>query len=649
MKKLQFILCLVVVSLMALPQTVNGQEEQQDKQKQQSSSESPENVEEISTKLAPSGKMIKPNWEKVALQQMIQDLARFANVNIGLGENVDPEQKISYSTTVPMFWRDVLESVLSQEKLTVRRVRSNQLVVERPKRLQDTSYRNAEFTSVVQSIAKLANASIIISPKVQEKQRLITLTFKDVPWQKALEQVVETAGFSLVREKYGILRVITAEEMKSQLETKTFKLKYLRPPANYEGKIDTSFLEKGKGEDPKEWQLLQVLRSVLTRSPGGEKVIGSMMYDSNRNVLIVRDTPEVIRRIGDMLELMDTEPPQVLIRVRFISTSNQFLRDFGMEFVPQGPGSIANFPNSTSGLFTSSTVSRSSGQTTAPNAPNNISKLTTLPFGLGGLWQNATNTAFLTQIGAQWVFRMFQRDRATRIVQSPRLTVVDGQKATVFVGDEIHFGKLEVEVSQSGGGQTTITQNVEEQESSPVQEGFQLFVVPHVVRGTDRIMLTVVPDNRIVDLTQNQITFTPTAAQNSTTVQFPIITSSTVVTRMILKSGNTAVLAGLKGRDDSSTQRKVPFLSDVPYLGNLFSAEGKSKQKTHDFFFITAHILPSVQKERDELQKELNARKASLENMHNKLQGKQQNSLGEWQKKRKKKMEQEFEQLKNNK
>jgi len=552
--------------------------------------------------LAPSGEMIQPSWKNEPLKNVIEDLSILGDTNIRMADGVDADTKVNYVSPVPLYWRDVMNRVLEQYSLIVRRIGPRQLEVIKPKRV-NMEIRNSQFTSIVDTLAKLAGISIIVSPDVAGQNVTIPqLSLNDVPWQAALDTVVKTAGFATVKEDYGIRRVITQSELRDQLETKTFQLRYLRPPGDHEGKINSTYLDAGDGggdggmtEGPFTWGLLNVINGFLTKSGGNP--IGSLQYEQKRNILVVKDTPQVLRKIDSMLEVLDKEPPQVLIQVRFISTTNQFLRDLGLQL------------NTTGTSLTGASFGTALASASAEGATEDNVSRTKFPFGFGG--EEALTAAqdvgvgpFLNDYTLDWTLRLFQRDSSSRVVQSPRLTVVDGHKATVFVGQEIHFGTIQTQ--QATAGSATVTQSIEEAEFSPVENGFQLLVVPHVVRGTNRIMLSVVPKNSSVSFpSQNTITITQPV---STSVRFPTIQTSTVVTRMILKSGTTAVLAGLVNKDDTATRESVPFLGDLPAVGYLFSAEGKEKTSSYDFFFITAYILPSVEEERRRIMQKLEER-----------------------------------------
>ncbi len=546
--------------------------------------------ERMTNMLSPSGEMIQPDWKGKPLTEVVEELSILSNTNISIDESVDPELKVTFTSPVSVYWRDVLKKVLEKHNLISKRTGPRQLEVIRPKRV-DMEIRNSQFTSIVDTLSKLAGVSVIVSPAVASQNVTIPqLTLNDIPWQSALDTVVKTAGFATVEEDFGVIRVITSEELQDQLETRTFQLRYLRPPGENKGKIKSTYLEQEQSnenitEGPYEWGLLNLISAFLTKT-GGEP-IGSLQYESRRNILVVKDTPQVLRKIENMLNVLDNEPPQVLIQVRFVSTSNTFLRDLGLQLNAAGTSSLT-------GAQVGTELASSSA-----NPPNN-QESTDFPFSFGSDAGPNSIGPFLTSYSLDWTLRLFQRDTQSRVLQAPRLVVKDGQKATVFVGQEIHYGTIQTQTATAGS--TTTTQSVEEAEFSPVESGFQLYVVPHVVRGTDRIMLSVVPKNNNVTFpSQNTITLEGGGNQVSTAVRFPTIQTSTVVTKMILQSGTTAVLAGLINRDENAVKESVPFLGDVPVMEYLFGSTGQEKTDNYDFFFITAYILPSVEEEQERL------------------------------------------------
>src|SRR5690606_11653226 len=127
---------------------------------------------------------------------------------------------------------------------------------------------------------------------------------------------------------------------------------------------------------------------------------------------------------------------------------------------------------------------------------------------------------------------------------------------------------------------------VEEAPDSPVSTGFQLLVTPHVVPGTDKIMLDIIPKSESLSGTGTSTlapagfdVFTVGAGQGEGSIALPRIASSRISTKVMLRGGQTAVLGGLVTDTDSVTETKLPLLGDIPVLGWLFKNRASTRSK----------------------------------------------------------------------
>jgi general secretion pathway protein D len=300
-----------------------------------------------------------------------------------------------------------------------------------------------------------------------------------------------------------------------------------------------------------------------------------------------------------MIHRLDVEPSQVHLEVKVVTTRNADLAQVGILyttgdtrgisigssvlFVPNGPHSHPDFfgggaPGTTPFVGPSSTIKRSR-----------------LPFGLGDNLVG-TDTFWATDFGITATLRLFQQDADTRIEQAPSLSVLSDTEATIFVGESVRWAEIDVASTQSG----TTTEAVKEAEDSPIQVGFQLLVVPHVVAGTNRIVMTVIPQTNSLT---GQSTILPgfdefqlrgdadVEGEGTHRVFLPRVATATVVTRMLVESGQTAVVGGLVEDRDARTVDKIPFLGDIPIVGHLFRYTDTARIRNHIIVFITPRIV----------------------------------------------------------
>jgi general secretion pathway protein D len=197
---------------------------------------------------------------------------------------------------------------------------------------------------------------------------------------------------------------------------------------------------------------------------------------------------------------------------------------------------------------------------------------------LGGSSPFAFGTLSFSAMTA--VIKVLKNDENTAIRQAPRLMVLNHEPGTVFVGETVRWAEIFSASSQGG----TLATGVREADNSPVNTGFQLLVVPHIVAGTNDILMTVIPES-------NSLTEFKTFGTSPNIIELPQIASSTVVTQMLVRDGETAVIGGLVTDRDEDQVRKVPFLGDVPLVGYLFKWKHHLLKKEHLMIFITPRVV----------------------------------------------------------
>ena len=140
-----------------------------------------------------------------------------------------------------------------------------------------------------------------------------------------------------------------------------------------------------------------------------------------------------------------------------------------------------------------------------------------MPFNVGGgsgdLADAITGTSFPSPAGSAFTYgtlnfsqtdlllQFLQNDTSTRIVQAPKILALDNQEATIFIGESVRYARTTAATNQNGG----LTFGVEEDPNSPVNVGFQLLVIPNVIRGEQKIMMTVIPQRRALNGTTSPI------------------------------------------------------------------------------------------------------------------------------------------------
>jgi type II secretory pathway component GspD/PulD (secretin) len=511
-------------------------------------------------------------------------------VNI-LVSNEAAEQRVTIRV-IDLHWVQALDAMVEKIGGVLVRKAPNLLRIERPRPIT-FAFKDEDVKNVISTIADYASANVIISEKVTGT---VTLTLNETPWRESLEQVVRTVGFALVEENYGILRVVPINEL--DLETGYYRLQYMRPPVPYKGVISNQS-QGGSGsgsggggggsgsgsaeivqsnvyvpsDDPSEiennFPVIQALRTIVSKEGGDVK------YISSQNMLVYQGTRPRLEELKNMLRELDVEPPQIFVDMNFVITSNADALNLGLNA-------------GTNGLavgFVGSDI------------------LHMLPFNAGGgggdLADQLTGTAFPSPAGSAFnygrlnfsqtnmMFQMLQRDTSTRIVQAPKILALDNQEATIFIGESVRYARTTAATNQNGG----LTFGVEEDPNSPVNVGFQLLVIPNVIRGEDKIMMTVIPQRRALNGTTSPIIGFDRIEVSGQSIDLPRVQSNTLKTAMILRNGETAVIGGLLEDRDRESVDKVPILGDIPLLGLMFQGKSRTKVKEHLIITITPRIL----------------------------------------------------------
>ncbi|MBU0755015.1 MAG: hypothetical protein KJ645_07725, partial [Planctomycetes bacterium] len=170
------------------------------------------------------------------LADVLDHIRNIVGVNILLEPGVDETITLSLND-VP--WRDALEIVAEKGNCIVIEKSPKIFKVEKPPRVTFSFY-DEDIKLVINAIAQSAGADVIIAPEVVGK---VNMNVDNIPWKDALINVVKTLGYHMVEEDRGVLRVVTADSLTQQLETRIYELKYIRPRNTYVPKIESEYIE----------------------------------------------------------------------------------------------------------------------------------------------------------------------------------------------------------------------------------------------------------------------------------------------------------------------------------------------------------------------------------------------------------------------
>ena len=544
--------------------------------------------------------------------------AKFADVVDHLaqqsGRNIIVTDKIEALVTLRLVgvkWHTALEMACQQVGAVIEDENEQVIRISQPIAM-NFEVTDAPLSQVITTIAHLAQATVIIGPNVKG---VVTAQFYEVPWTQALADVVKVNGYILLKEG-KVLRVMDPSALDAQLTTRVFHLRYLQPHDTYSPKLSSKYVNEGKGAEgvtgvSGQGEVLTAMgvpdTSATARARGGaasgggssasasefpllgaiQRVAskkGRVDYIPSTNALIVTDTEPNIKAIAELIDMMDKEPMQVFIDVKFVSTDLTNKRNRGVNWpngfkVSSTYGSmVSGLPFSLGGEYlrkTSATGRRPTDADIAAGISDYTDRSGPFKFGLVDFSQMST------------VLEMLATDDSSELKQSPQLLVLDNHQATIFVGETIRFAETDSASNQSGGVQV----GIKEASNSPIDTGFQLYVRPHIIAGENKVILTVIPKAEQLSGTGSTVTGFDDFTNGVATIQLPRIQSSTLVTKLIMKSGQTAVLGGMINEGLSKIEHKIPILGDIPILGWAFKWKSDLKTKSNLMVFLSVFVV----------------------------------------------------------
>ncbi|MBL6756789.1 MAG: hypothetical protein ISQ11_10295 [Planctomycetes bacterium] len=544
------------------------------------------------------------------LSEVVQYLREKSGANIVVLEGGD--RKVETLKLSDVYWRHALDYAAESAGCVVEEDQSGVLTISSPYRVEFV-FDDQDIREVISTIAKAADANVVIAPEVEGTVRL---RLKNVPWRDALEQICEARGYTVVEKARNILSVVDPAQLERQKVTRSYQLRYIRPRSSRAAVLKSEFVE-GQSQPPigppsEHFSILAALDGALSDT-------GDLTFIESQNVILVRDTTQVHETIQEILRRLDVEPGQIFVDLKFVSTANSDLLNLGVDYGDEGARisiSGSQIPielpfSMGEGGWEDSIIASDTGF--GPYAGN--STVNGAPINPGQTQVPATIFGALNFNQVQATLRMLQRDTKSEVIQAPKIVTLDGNEATIFVGETVRYAEAKSEQGQAGGLQLTVA----EAQGSPVEIGFQLLVRPNVIPGTRKIRMEVIPKETSLSGTGASAlapagfdVFTVGSAGGEGSIALPRTRSSTLFTQMIFESGQTMVIGGLTTDAETKILSRVPYISRIPVLGELFKYRNEARDRRSLLIFITPSLVHNSEDAEFLLQQELQRRKNRL-------------------------------------
>ena len=427
------------------------------------------------------------------------------------------------------------------------------------------NFQDIETRAVLQLLAETSGRNIVVSDTVQGN---VTLRLRNVPWDQALDIVMTTKGLDM-RENGNVIIVAPAEEIAAR---ETADLEARQAITELEP-LYSEFLQVNYA---KAGDLAALIGGESGAGTGNNSLLserGSVGIDDRTNTLLVQDTAERLQDIRRLVRTLDIPIRQVLIESRIVVVNDDFSRDLGVRF---GVTGVAE--NSSDGLI-SVTGSGEGSDIIVGSALDNLANTGT-PFpvtapGIADRYninvpiENPAGRLALAVLDSDYIVDLeltaLQAEGRGEIVSTPRLITANQKEARIEQGVEIAYQE-----SASSGATTT-------QFKKAV---LSLTVTPQITPDNNIIMDLVVSKDSVGELTPS-----------ATGGLVPSIDTRSVETQVLVRDGQTVVLGGIYETERRETINKVPFLGDIPGVGNLFRSTTNVSNKAELLIFVTPRIL----------------------------------------------------------
>jgi type IV pilus assembly protein PilQ len=417
------------------------------------------------------------------------------------------------------------------------------------------NFQNIEIRSLLQVIADFTNFNIVTSDTVNGA---VTLRLKDVPWDQALDIILQAKSLGM-RKSGNVLLIAPKDEIAAKdkldlesknaiqslegLRTQDFKLNYAKADA--------------------------VAAGLLGGGAGTTKILsarGSVIFETRTNQLFVTDIPSKLEQVQSLIAKVDVAVRQVLIEARIVEASDSFGKSLGVRLGGR-PFSLNGNRNSMFGAtYIAPDVPAGSTPVRGDNFGTTAGDFVSLP----GVGQNAyPASTFAISLFNSSVTRLLnleisasEADGKTKVVSSPRIVTADQVKALIEQGTELPYQQA------TSSGATSIAFR---------KANLKLEVTPQITPEGNIILN--------VDVNKDSV-------GRETSNGFAIDTKH-IQTQVLVENGGTVVIGGIFEQNDRDTETKVPVLGDIPGVGNLFKTRTRAATKTEMLVFITPKMLSS--------------------------------------------------------
>ncbi|HXZ96940.1 MAG TPA: type IV pilus secretin PilQ [Burkholderiales bacterium] len=439
-------------------------------------------------------------------------------------------------------------------------------VVEEPSKLVQAGYtgeklslnfQNVEVRAVLQVIADFTGLNIVTSDTVTGN---LTLRLKDVPWDQALDIILQAKGLDM-RKTGNVVWIAPRDELATR---EKLLLESRQQISDLEPLHTESFQLNYQKTDAVQKLLTDPQQRILSKR-------GSVVGDARTNTLFVQDTAAKLEEVRSLIKKIDVAVRQVLIESRIVTATDNFSKNLGVKFGYQtqtpagafkGPGGLNTGLGGEVGTTASNAGQANATTINIPGALN-----VNLPAtGISGAQPGALAVTIFNNAMTRFLnleLSALEADAKGKIISSPKVVTADQVEATISQGTQIPYQQ-----ATSSGATAVAFQNAV----------LSLKVKPQITPDDNVIMGLDVHNDSV--------------GQNTT--NGPAINTQAIQTQALVENGGTVVVGGIYIQNQQTTINKIPLLGDIPFLGVLFRSTATQDNRSELLIFITPKILKDV-------------------------------------------------------
>ena len=419
----------------------------------------------------------------------------------------------------------------------------------------DLDLKDADIHNILRLLADVGKVNIVTADDVSGN---ITIRMRNVPWDQALDVVLQAKGLGMIWQG-NLIRVAPIAVLQKERELKLAAAKQELELAPLETRLIPVSYANAQELSARAKDLL---------SPRG-----TIAVDERTNVLIARDVAGNLNHVEELVRSLDTQTPQVLVEARIVEATSKYLRDVGIQW--GGDLTFSEATGNPTGIAFPSRVGVAGGNYDQQSPTAGLSPFqrqiatpnfaVNLPAAVGTGSGGALGLSFGSvdnNINLSVRLSAAESSGMLRIVSSPRILTLDNREARINQGTLIPFAQISAQ-----GVQTTF------QEAK-----LQLLVRPHVTADGSVAMH--------VKINRDEPDFNQTSARGD-----PTILKREAETDLLVMDGHTAVIGGIYTRNTGRNLDQVPFFGDIPILGILFQRRRASDSRNELVIFLTPRIV----------------------------------------------------------